>query len=128
MKNSAHVKLSGKLDVNTVLKTETRSSPRVLFSKRFFYINWSRNFPPFMKREDSFPCLQKPATGSYLEPLETIVHLQSYFVKPNFSIILPCTPGYSQWFLIFRSSHPACACISHLSHACYMLHRPYEPP
>jgi hypothetical protein len=45
-------------------------------------------------------------------------------IKSN---ILPSTPSSSRWSLLFRFSNQNIVCISHVSHACFML-RPYHPP
>jgi len=41
------------------------------FSRRWWSLKWSRNSPPFLTPERSFPCSQGPTTGTYPEPAES---------------------------------------------------------
>jgi len=69
----------------------------------------------FMEPEGSLPCLQEPATPSHC------------FLKTHSNIILPFIPRTSEWSLPFRFSDQNVVCISHLSHACYMLSLSHPP-
>jgi hypothetical protein len=62
-----------------------------------------------MKPEGSLPHSQKPANA---------VHDPSRFCKINFNIILPSTPGSSNWLL--SSSFRTKALYASLPHMCYM--------
>jgi len=52
-----------------------------------------------MESEGSLPCFQDRATEPYPEPVESN---PPCFSKIHFNIILPSTPGYSEWSLPFR--------------------------
>jgi len=54
-----------------------------------------------MEPKDSSPCSQKPATGPYAEPAETSSPHRPLLPKVRLNIILPPTPGFSQWSLAF---------------------------
>jgi hypothetical protein len=57
---------------------------------------------------------------SQMNPVHTLLH---YTFKTHFNInILLSTLRPSKWSLPFRVSDRNIVCISHLSHACYMLH------
>jgi hypothetical protein len=58
-----------------------------------------------MESEGSLPHAQQPATGPYLDPDEFNSHPPTYFPMIHFNIILPSTPGYSEWSLPFRLSN-----------------------
>jgi hypothetical protein len=64
------------------------------------WVQW-RNFHHFMEPELSLPCSKKPATFPYIQPHQ-VQDLQSYFLKINFSYILPSTPSFSKWCLSLR--------------------------
>jgi len=49
----------------------------------------SRNYPNFMKLEDSLPRSQQPATRPYLTPTESTPHSYIKFLKDSFRITLP---------------------------------------
>jgi hypothetical protein len=50
-----------------------------------------------------------------------------YISKIHFNIILPSTPTSFNWSLPFRFPNESTACISQLSHPCYMPHPSYPP-
>jgi hypothetical protein len=50
-----------------------------------------------MEPEGSLPCSQKPATGPYAEPDESI--FRTRFFKIQFNILLPSLPSSSKWYL-----------------------------
>jgi hypothetical protein len=70
---------------------------------------------------------KNPTPVPILSDTRPVHNFQSYFSKINYTIILPSTPRISKWSLLFRLSNQNFACISHLSHACYM-YDPYHPP
>jgi hypothetical protein len=53
-------------------------------------------------------------------PVPVLNHLQPYFHKTCFNIILPSMPRSSDWSISFTLSNQIVVRISHLSHACYM--------
>jgi len=50
-----------------------------------------------MELEGSLPCSQKPATGPFPEPDESIHTFPPYFPKIRSNIIVPSTTRYSKW-------------------------------
>jgi hypothetical protein len=43
-----------------------------------------KKYPAFMETEDALPCSQKLTIGPYLNPVESISHLHTLFLLPNF--------------------------------------------
>jgi hypothetical protein len=54
-----------------------------------------------MEPEGLLPFLQKPASRPYPEPAESSSPIDPYLPKVHFNVILPPTPGFSQWSLPF---------------------------
>jgi hypothetical protein len=52
-----------------------------------------------MEPEGSVPCSQKPATGPYPDPAESIRPINPYLLKVHLNVILPPTPRSSKWSL-----------------------------
>lgn len=76
-----------------------------LHGVKLFLRWWSRNFPPFMPSEDSFPCLQEFVTGPYLGPDESSPQsMWSLHVENKELDIEPLpTLPYPNLILIFHS-------------------------
>jgi hypothetical protein len=73
-----------------------------------------------LEPEGSLPCSQEPAAGSDPELDQSSPRHPILFSKIHFNIILPPTPGSSEWSLYFWLSQQNLVCLlSH--HVCYML-------
>jgi hypothetical protein len=82
----------------------------------------SQEIPRFLLNQDSLPCSQEPATGSYPETEA------SYLPKISSNINLLFTPTSCKWCLPFRFSNQNFVYISHLPHASYMFRASHPPP
>jgi hypothetical protein len=80
-----------------------------------------------MEPEGSLSCSEWFATGSYDEPGESSLQLPNYFYKTHSSMIFPSTPMSPKWTILFRFSDRKIACISQLSHACYVPRSSHPP-
>jgi len=88
---------------HTHTHTHTHSlTPRSTVLLQKLIIFQSRNSPHFMEPEGSLPHSQVPATCPYPEPARSSPYPTFYFLKINFIIILPSTPGSSKWSLSLR--------------------------
>jgi hypothetical protein len=90
------------------------------FLRSLQVLSYAQTSPHFMKHEGSLPHSQQPAICSYPE-----LHRSSpwppppsHFSKIHF-IIIPFTPGSSEWSPSLRFSNQNPACTS-LPHTCYM--------
>jgi len=61
-----------------------------------------KNSPHFMEPECSLPHSQVPSTCCYPEPARSSPYPHIPLLKIHLNIILPSTPGSSQWSLSFR--------------------------
>jgi hypothetical protein len=72
-----------------------------------------------MEPENSLPCSQEPATGTYPEPNKFNQQPVMLF-KTNFNLILLSMPRSPRRSLSFRVSNQNLVCMSVLSHARYI--------
>jgi len=68
----------------------------------------------------SLPHSQEPATCPYSNSDQSSPYLQTHYLKIQFNIILPPTPGSYKWPLCLRFPHKYPAYTSSLPHTFYM--------
>jgi len=74
-----------------------------------------------MEHEGSLPCSQEARAGTYPDPHEASLPLIFYMLAIRFNIILSSTLKIFQVAPSFRFYDQNIVCISHISHACYIL-------
>jgi len=79
-----------------------------------------KEFPAIMEPKSSLPQSKVPANCPYPEPARSSPFPTSHFLKINFNIILPSTPGFPKWFLSLRCTHQNPVHASPLPHNRYM--------
>jgi len=92
------------------IQSVNREIPRILWKPKVCYR--VHKSPPL------FPTLRQ---------MHPVHNLPPYFPDINCNIIFPSTSMSSKWSLPFRFSNQNIACISHLSHPCY-IPCPFHPP